>query len=260
MKPEAKSIGVLIRFSNSETTLPAVLAALKRQTLQPHRLLGVASASTDGSTGVMLAAGAEIVQWTERYDHSRVLNFGLRHLDTDLVLVLSSHTVLESDDAIERMAACFEDRATACASAKWDDDSYYTDAVTWDELRSKGLRFGSIYSNSMGMIRRCLWEAIPFDESLATSEDYAWSIEQLKRGYICHRLDFRFSHQRGGNNRDREFADIVFTLARAHGLRVAWLGVKGAVKEWLSGQCTTATRERLSAWWQSKRHALRRPA
>ena len=248
MNSNPPTIGVLIRFANSEATLPHVLEALKQQTVQPDHILGVASHSTDRSRDLMQAADAEVIEWPWAYDHSRVLNFGLRQLHTDLVLVLSSHTVLESPDAIERMVACFNDERVACVSAKWDDDPFYSDAVDWHELKTKGLRFGSIYSNSMGMIRRCLWDQLPFDEKIQSSEDYAWAIEQLKRGHVCRRLGLRFSYKRSGTNRDREFARIVFQFARQHGLPVTWLGVTGAVKEILSGKPSHATRERLLAW------------
>jgi hypothetical protein len=177
-------------------------------------------------------AGAKVIEWSRPYEHSKVLNFGIRHLTTDLVLVLSSHTVLESPDAIRQLVAAFDDPLVACASARWDDDPYYSNAVTWDELLAKGLRFGSIYSNSMGMIRRSLWEELPFDERQLSSEDYAWAIAQIRRGGVCCRLDFPFSYQRNGNRRDREFAEVTFRLARRHGLSVAWLGLAGSIR-WL---------------------------
>ncbi len=226
------TFGVLIRFANSSATLPAVLAALKSQTCQPHQILGVASESRDGSCDLMLDAGATVIEWSGPYEHSKVLNFGMRHLTTDLVLVLSSHTVLESADAVRQLVEAFEDPLVACASAKWDDDPYYSDAVAWDELLAKGLRFGSIYSNSMGMIRRSLWEESPFDEGQPSSEDYAWAIHQIRHGGICRRLDFPFSYQRNGSRRDREFAEVTFRLARRHGLSVAWLGLAGSFR-WL---------------------------
>lgn len=224
------TIGVLIRFANSAATLPRVLAAVKAQTCQPHEILGVANESTDGSCDLMHDAGARVIEWSGPYEHAKVLNFGIRHLTTDLVLVLSSHTVLESPDAIRQLVESFTDPLVACASAKWDADPYYSDAVTWDELLAKGLRFGSIYSNSMGMIRRRLWEESPFDERQLSSEDYAWAIAQIRRGGICRRLDFPFSHQRNGNRRDREFAEVTFRLARRHRLPVAWLGLAGSVR------------------------------
>ncbi len=245
------TLGVLIRFANSESTLPAVLAALQRQTRQPDVILGVANNSTDSSRSLMQSAGAQVIEWTERYDHSRVLNFGLSHLRADLVLVLSSHTVLESPDAIEQMMTCFDDERTACVSAKWDSDPYYSNAITFDELELKGLRFGSIYSNSMGMIRRSLWERCPFDDTLPTAEDFAWALAQLANGKTCHRLDFKFSYQRSGTSREGDFARVVFRLAKRYRLRVAWLGVRASLTKLLSpgiGEDSQAIKQRLLAW------------
>ena len=228
------TIGVLIRFKNSVATLPRVLERLQAQTIQPLFILGVDTGSTDDSAALITQAGGRIVAWTQPYHHARVLNYGLKHLHTDLVLVLSSHTTLDDNDAVERMLATFDDPRVACVSAKWDDDPFYSDAITWDELCAKGLKFGSIYSNSMGMIRRKAWETVPFDESLITAEDYDWAIEQLRRGHICRRLHLRFGYERSGHNRTFEFAQLVFQFSRRYKLRVTWLGVLRSVQQLLT--------------------------
>ncbi len=227
------TIGVLIRFKNSAATLPRVLQRLQAQTIRPLFILGVDTGSTDDSAALITQAGGRVIAWSQPYHHARVLNYGLKHLHTDLVLVLSSHTTLEDDDAVERMLAAFEDPRVACVSAKWDNDPFYSDAITWDELRAKGLKFGSIYSNSMGMIRRKSWETVPFDESLITAEDYAWAIEQLQRGHICKRLALRFGYERSGHDRTFEFAQLVFQFARRYKLRVTWLGVPRSLQQLL---------------------------
>ena len=224
------TLGVVIRFKNSAATLPAVLAALRRQTVSPDFILGVNNQSTDGSADLFRAVGGYVTDWTQAYHHPRVLNFALRHCPTDLVLVLSSHTVLESPDAIAQLVAAMADPRTACASAKWDDDPFYSDAIEWSELQAKGLKFGAIYSNSMGILRRSLWEQVPFDELLPTMEDGAWALEQVKRGYLCRRLRIPFAYQRGGRSRDFVFAVITFQLAARHKLRVTWLGVLGTLR------------------------------
>jgi len=223
------TLGVVIRFKNSAATLPAVLAALRRQTVQPDLILGVDNQGTDSSAELLRAAGAKIIDWPRPYHHPRVLNFALCHCPTDLVLVLSSHTVLQSPDTIERLVAAMADPQTACASGKWDDDPFYSNAIDWHELKTKGLKFGSIYSNSMGILRRSLWEEVPFDEAMPTMEDGAWALEQVKRGFICRRLDFPFGYMRGGRPRDFVFAVTTFQLAARHRLRVAWLGVVGTL-------------------------------
>jgi hypothetical protein len=162
-----------------------------------------------------------------------VLNFGVKHLQTDLVLALSSHTVLEDPETLSRMVEAMRDPRTACVSLKWDQDPFYSDAIDWHELSAKGLKFGSIYSNSMGMFRRGLWERQPFDESLDTSEDYAWAIHQLDLGHICRRLALPFRYRRSGHNRDFEFAQIVFRFAQKHRLKVTWLGLRATFSAWL---------------------------
>lgn len=224
------SVGVVIRYRNSVATLPAVLAALKRQTVQPDLIVGVDNQSIDASADILRAAGAKIIEWTEAYSHPRVLNFALRHCPTDLVLILSSHTVLESPDGMERLVAALADPRTACASAKWDDDPFYSDAIDWPELQTKGLKFCSIYSNSMGLLRRSLWEQVPFDDALPTMEDSGWALEQVRRGHRCRRLDVPFSYQRSGQTRDFIFAAVTFRLAARHGLQVTWLGVVATLR------------------------------
>ena len=166
-------LGVVIRFKNSAVTLPAVLEGLRRQTLQPDFVLGVNNQSTDDSADLLRAMGAKVIKWPKPYNHPRVLNFALQHCPTELVLILSSHTVLRSDDALERLVGAIADPHCASASAKWDDDAYYSDAITWQELKLKGLKICSVYSNSLGIIRRSLWQHTPFDESLSSMEDGA---------------------------------------------------------------------------------------
>ncbi len=227
------TLGILIRFSKSAATLPGVLVALKNQTIQPDVILGVNSGSHDGSSALIQAAGGQVIEWQARYEHSKVLNFGLQHLNTDLVFILSSHTVLESPDTLARMIEAMTDDRTACVSLKWDNDPFYSDRIDWNELQTKGLKFGSIYSNSMGMIRRKLWQQTLFDESLPTAEDYAWCVAQVKQGHVCRRLSAPFRYQRGGSARDGVFAQMTFKLARKYRLKVAWLGVRGSIKSLL---------------------------
>jgi rhamnosyltransferase len=233
--PATVRLGVLIRFKNSVATLPAVLAALKAQTIQPDLIVGIDSGSSDGSAELLAAAGARVIPWTAPYHHAKVLNFGLARCPAEYVLALSSHTVLQEPDVIERMLGVMQSPDAACVSGKWSEEDSWSNSITWSELRATGLRFCSIYSNSFGMLRRALWEATRFDERLVTMEDYAWALEQVRRGHVCHRLAFPFSYQRGARRRDYAFAAITFSLAHRYGLRVGWLGAKATLRALLAG-------------------------
>lgn len=268
MKPALSrpTLGVIIRFRNSAATLPGVLDSLRRQTVQPDLIVGVDNQSADASRAFMSAAGANVLDWSQPYRHPCVLNYAVGHCPTDLVLVLSSHTVLEPPDALERLRAAMLDPHTACASVKWDEDPFYTDAIDWPELKRKGLKFGSIYSNSMGMFRRSLWQELPFNEALPTMEDAAWALEQVKRGYLCRRLAMGFRYQRSTTDRTFVFAAITFRLARQNELSVAWLGPLGSLKclarellaltagpnRQAAKQRALVHRDRLAAWLTSR--------
>ena len=257
--PSPPTVGIVLRFSNSAATLPDVLTALGKQTRRPDFIVGVNNGSSDGSPRLLAAAGAKVIDWTGPYHHARVVNFGIRNCPTDLVMMLSSHTVLEADDAVARLVDAMADPNTACASGKWDDDPYLSDAITFPELKQKGLKFGSIYSNSMGMVRRSLWEETPFDETLPGMEDYAWALEQVSRGRVCRRLALPVNYQRQGKARHFFFAAITFKLAARYGLRTAWRGPKSSALEWLNNLGKPAAdvhRERLSAWllWRWKKN------
>lgn len=252
------TVDVLIRFKNSSATLPRVIEHLKKQTRPPTNIIGVDTGSTDGSADIIRAAGGEVVNWNAPYSHPKVLNFGLGYCHSDLVLVLSSHTVLLSPDTIERMVAIMADPRMACTSAKWDDDPYYSDAISWEELKGKGLKVGSIYSNSMGMLRHAFWKETPFDETLEGSEDYAWAISQLRLGHLCGRMDFPFDYMRSSNDRHYELAHSAFLIAGRNGLRAAWLGARCTFQNWIKAVLAgdKAARalhgERLKAWWDHR--------
>jgi glycosyltransferase involved in cell wall biosynthesis len=223
-------ITALIRYKNSAKTLPEVLNALQRQSLRPKKILAVDTGSTDGSTRILQESGAQILQWHDTYHHSRVLNFGLSACQTDLVLCLSSHTVMNENDTVERLAKQFENPHVCASSIKWDEDPYYSDCINWKELQEKGIKFGSIYSNSLGLIRRKVWQDYTFDESINGMEDYDWAIRQLKAGHCVARLKAPIHYQRNAHNRDMRETARTFFLADRYGLAVRWLGVSGSIR------------------------------
>jgi len=223
-EPAHVVVEIVIRFKNSATTLPGVLESLASQSFRDYRIIGVDTGSTDGSVDLIRKAGGRVIHWEKPYSHPGALNFGIELCTAPLVLALSSHTAFEAPDVLGQLVAAFDDPAVACVSGKWDEDPFYSDVVDWPELQAKGLKLGSIYSNSMGMIRREWWIAAPFDETIEYAEDYAWAVDQLSRGRKCMRLTFPFRYERAKHGRSYFVSLAVFTIAKRHGVKVAWLG------------------------------------
>jgi hypothetical protein len=93
----------------------------------------------------------------------------------------------------------------------------------------KGIKFGSIYSNSLGLIRRKVWQDYTFDESINGMEDYDWAIRKLKAGHCVARLKASVHYQRNAHNRDMRETARAFFLADRYGLAVRWLGVSAGL-------------------------------
>jgi glycosyltransferase involved in cell wall biosynthesis len=216
------TLGVVIRFKNSSETLPAVLESLLRQRAQPDVIIGIDTGSTDASAQLLRDIGAQVVRWTNRYEHSAVLNSGIAVCPTDVVMALSSHSVLQGSDETQGLLAAFDDPQTACASVR---HPRFGQSVGWDDLAKHGLTDAAIYSNSAGAIRRSLWASVPFNESAPVCEDHEWAVGRLKQGYRCRLLPFSIDYRRPGPEK-RWLAHwrMTFALARFYRLPVAWPG------------------------------------
>jgi glycosyltransferase involved in cell wall biosynthesis len=252
------SISALVRFRDDAETLPRVLAALRAQQRAPDELIGVDTGSRDGSAALVRDAGGRVVAWPHSYEPAAVLNAGLAACKGDLVLICSSHTVLQDPDTVADLRACFDDPAVVAASLAWDDKPDPGARIDAVALRRAGLRFGSYYSNSAGMLRRSAWERRPFATGWPhAAEDYRWVVEEILGGAVVHRLRRPFGWLRG-NKPWREayrVACLVFSVASRHDLPLHWKGVRGslrALRRALGGVVRSAgrdarSRRRLSA-------------
>ncbi|WPJ96811.1 glycosyltransferase [Coraliomargarita algicola] len=219
-------ITAVIRYKDSARTLPEVLESIQKQTHPVDQIVAVDTGSRDDSTRLLLEAGAKIVKWSQPYHHSKVTNFGFSHCETPFVLCLSSHTAMSDATIVAKLLHSMEDTQVAASSICWDDDDYYSDRITQAEIVDKGLKLGSIYTNSLGLVRKSCWDAYHFDESINGVEDYEWAIHQLQAGYSIARIQAEISYQRKGHNRILRGTARVFYIANRYRLPVTWLGIK----------------------------------
>ncbi len=250
-------IGVLMRVRNAAATLPSVLASLAAQTRRPERILAIDNGSGDGSADLLTSAGAEIAVWDKPYDAPAVLNHGCGLLaDCDLILFISAHTVIDDADGIARMEACFHDPMVSAASVAWDDDPFWGARVDAATLRA--LKFGSPYSNSLGMVRRSALVRRPFRHFAGRDimEDYVWAIEEIFTGHAVMRLPVRFRYLRKGSSREVDHTRLVFALGARCGRPVVWRGARSALQRWLrlrlfggNAEERVLLGERIRGWW-----------
>ena len=114
------NVAVIIPTCNEERTISSTLLAWCRCSPKPSRIIVVDDGSTDGTTVVVTALKKEIPTLSlvckSHAGKARALNFALRQVDTDLVIVSDADTT-PGPDIITHLLAPFVDPAVVAVSA-----------------------------------------------------------------------------------------------------------------------------------------------
>jgi glycosyltransferase involved in cell wall biosynthesis len=162
----------LIRTFNSQRSLPATLQALQAQTHQPSRYIIVDSGSTD-RTLLELPPDSLVHRFVGTvFNYSEALNQGVDLVSTDLVLIISSHTVLENPVAIEQAIRVLESNPNIGAAYMSDDNVGPLRHEVIDENNFNG--FNGLW-NSCSLVRVELLRMRPFRTDVFTAEDQEWA-------------------------------------------------------------------------------------
>jgi glycosyltransferase involved in cell wall biosynthesis len=95
------AFSVLIRTFNSADSLPQTLRSLEQQSQHWQELIVVDSGSTDATLG-LLPAGSQVHRFEGReFNYSAALNQGVQRVSSEYVLIISSHTTLGHQNAVE---------------------------------------------------------------------------------------------------------------------------------------------------------------
>jgi rhamnosyltransferase len=122
----------------------------------------------------------------------------MRMTESDVVAFVNADAIPLHDDALATLIAPLADaaatyarqvaRSTANARTRADYARAFGD-------RALALRHAPMFSMAASALRRDVWQALPFDESLRYSEDADWVYRAAAMGYrIDYVPDARFEH------------------------------------------------------------------
>ena len=168
-----QSVAVLVPAHNESTELLSTIADIKTQLRSGDRLIVVADNCTDDTASVATAAGAEVI---ERSDRARIgkgyaLDFGLRYLSTDppeIVIIIDADCRL-SQNAIAKLAlTCHQTGRPAQAldlmtAPKQSSLNYQVAEFAWrvkNWVRPLGLRNLALPCQLMGTGMAFPWQVI----------------------------------------------------------------------------------------------------
>lgn len=165
------SYSALIRTFNCESTLPATLRSLTGQSQSPTEYVIVDSGSTD-QTLKLLPRACQVHHFVgERFNYSEALNQGVKHISTEYVLIISSHTALENRSAIEyALGILNSDRRIGAAYFCSNAGPLKHELI--DERNFNG--FNGLW-NTCSIIRVPLLRKRGFRADVFTAEDQEWA-------------------------------------------------------------------------------------
>jgi rhamnosyltransferase len=203
-------LSIVIRVRNEAKSLRQVLEALAAQRCSfTWEVIVVDNESEDDTLEVCKQYKTRVIRiGRDAFTYGRALNLGISKAQGELILLCSAHAVPVGSYFLERAVAPFADpemAAVRCLNG--------SQVVEWYKVRD--IQYGSLEEQKAAetgtqwlmdyptaaccVIRRSVWEQIPFDEYLEAQEDKLWASHVLSQGLkirSCAEAVFVYTRQR----------------------------------------------------------------
>ena len=222
-------LSVVIRVRNEAQSLRRVLEALRAQRCSfAWEIVIVDNESEDETYKICEQYNARVISITqEEWTPGRALNRGISHARGQLVFLCSAHAIPVGSYFLESAVAPFVDPDMAAARCLFGSNHEQT--AEWYTARD--IQYGSfeeqqraesspewllLYPSAICcVLRRAVWQQIPFDENYEGIEDKLWAREVLRRG---HKI--------------RSCAEAVFIYNLHRGTRATWARTNRELRTW----------------------------
>lgn len=182
-------ISVVIRTKNEETWIGRCLSAVAAQNYPEFEVILVDNDSTDRTLEIVSGYECKLVKISDQdFSFGRSLNWGIRAAKGPFVAMISGHCVPVNDRWLLNLQAAFsgEDvagvygRQVPLPDTRADDKR---DLWTTFGIEPRIQKRDFFFHNANSMIRKDIWDQVPFDEEISGVEDREWGREMIGRGY-----------------------------------------------------------------------------
>lgn len=188
---EPAEVSIVIRAKNEAAWLRRSLPALRLQSRPPAEIIVVDNASADETAAVARAFGCRVLPIAdEEFKFGVALNRGIAAAKRRWVVSLSAHCVPVHDRWLEALLAPGHEAAfTAGVYGRQEplpDTGDFDKRDLWTTFGveprvQRGRDF--FFHNANSLIRRDVWQRLPFDEVQNGVEDRDWAKRALQEGY-----------------------------------------------------------------------------
>lgn len=183
-------ISVLIRNKNEAISLEKAIKSICTQRFSvPFEIVVVDDGSTDNSIEVASKYGCKLVALDKAFTYGYAINFGVKQCQYDIILLLSSHNILLSNDFPEKLIKYFSDpkvagvRCTPIANSRQVGKSLdgfitinkdnYSHSNDWQNL---------LIANCSAIRKKAALEIV-FNETIRSNEEKLWCLDIMEKGY-----------------------------------------------------------------------------
>lgn len=183
-------ISVIVRTKNEERWIGECLRRIRSQVIsEPVEIILVDNCSTDATVEKARTIFPEIiVQTITDYLPGRAINVGVEASKGDFFAVISAHCLPTDNYWLANLRKNLDDPNVAGVYGRQIPMNYTEPVDKRDLLVTFGLdriiqTKGTFFHNANSMVRRSVWEQIPFENEITNIEDRIWGKKIISTGY-----------------------------------------------------------------------------
>lgn len=224
-------ISIIIRTKNEERWITQCLSAVLSQDVENFEIIIVDNESDDKTIEKVeqfrgrLQGRLKIIK-CEEYLPGKAINMGIKKSRGKFIVCLSGHCLPVGHKWLSSLLKTFEENDTSIAGVygrqqpmSFTSDSDKRDLMLLFGLDKKIQIKDSFFHNANSMIRREIWDIVPFDEKATNIEDRIWAQKVIEKGYtIAYAPDASVYHYHGihQNGNAERLTNVVRILENLH--------------------------------------------
>jgi len=228
----SKLCSLIIRTKNEERWIGSCLSAVFEQTYKNFEVILVDNQSIDRTLEKSSRYPLKEIVNISDFRPGAALNSGIKVSSGEYIVCLSGHCIPVNEYWLEELVKTLEsDELFAGVYGRQEPMAFSKPADKRDLMLVFGLdkriqQQDSFFHNANSIIRRELWEKVPFDDDLTNIEDRVWAQEMLKGGYklayepLASVYHYHGIHHNGNEDRCRNVVRIIEDLQSSEPAKV----------------------------------------